>query len=575
MSQLLDTLPGTQPLVPPSASAPEETREPGAPRSFEPTPLAWRLWIGTTVAFLVFMIYTVGRGIGNSPRFQAIYGAMAIIGTVALFSRNLNAVNWRTIAWGILLQVFIGAFVTFELYLPSETGVPQGYQPGHELFKGVSEMFRAFAVHSARGAEFIFNDLANKELPIYKNQSVPFFIAVIPTLIVVAAFFTLMFYFGIVQFIVKHIARGMSYMMGTSGAETLSAVSNVFMGQTEAPLIVKPYIAGMTRSELLSLMVGGMATVSGAIMVVYVTQFNRDAVDLLFTSLMAAPCGLYLSKLMLPETETPETLGVVKSMPDKEHRNALDAIAGGASDGLYQGLNICGMLIAFLALTYIADGLLKMIPYNVDGLRGWLGDGYEISRLELMKRYVITLFVYFCACMMLRYPVRWILRKLGQEKAWETWKKAPLKLWVVFALLGYLLFLGLTDLIMRRPVGELSLQVIFSKLFHPLALMMGTSWEDAGKVAHLLGTKLVFTEFLAFQELNRMAADLQPRSEILSNFALTGFANFASVGIQIAGISAMAPSRRPDLAKLGIMALFIGFLTTVLNAAIIGIFKSV
>ncbi len=543
--------------------SPRPTPDYQDPPIYEPTPLVWRFFIFAAVVFLVCLTYSLGASIG--PRSQALYGAVAIFGAVAMFSTNLNAVNWRTIFWGIVLQVVVAAFVTFPLYLPDWTGVPYGYQPGHALFSTVGTMFHGFADYAGQAGEFVFGSLATRQNPI-------FVITVVPTIVFVSSFFALVHYLGILPFLVRHISRFMSYCMGTSGAETLSSVANVFMGQAEAPLIVKPYIARMTQSELLALMVGGMATISGALMVAYVTQFKANAVDLLTTSLMAAPASLYLAKLMYPETENPETLGVIKTVPDKVHRNALDALTAGASDGMALAINVIAMLIAFIAVIAMVDALLKMIPFRADGLREWLGDAPH--NWDLAKRYCITFFVYFLAVLSIRYPFRWGMRRLGQDHYLEAWKRAPWQIWIVPIVLGYLLFMGLTDLAMRQADGEISLQVIFSKLFHPLAMMMGVSREDAAEAANLLGLKLVGNEFLAFQEMAKNTT-LSDRSRLLMNFALTGFANFASVGITIGGISAMAPQRRPELARLGIRALYVGFLTTILNAAIVGIFRAV
>jgi CNT family concentrative nucleoside transporter len=270
----------------------------------------------------------------------------------------------------------------------------------------------------------------------------------------------------------------MVYLMRTSGAETLSAAANVFMGQTEAPIIVKPYVHGMTQSELLAMMVGGMATVSGGVMAVYIA-LGADPVASLTTSVMAAPCGLYLSKLMLPELEEPATRGEVKVAVERTHVNVIDAAAAGASDGLMLALNVAGMLIAFLA------------------------------------------------------------------------------------------FIALFDYILGSMNPALSLSRVFSWGFAPVAFLMGVPPADVPEVADLLGTKLVANEFVAFVKLtSEYKGVISERGQVLSTFALTGFANFASIGIQLGGIGGLAPSRRPDLARLGMRALLVGFLATIINASI-------
>jgi concentrative nucleoside transporter, CNT family len=254
------------------------------------------------------------------------------------------------------------------------------------------------------------------------------------------------------------------------------------MGQTEAPIIVKPYVPEMTRSELLSLMVGGMATISGGVMAVYI-GLGADPIAILTTSVMAAPCGLYLSKLLLPETETPRTAGAIALRVERQHVNVIDAASAGASDGMMLALNVAAMLIAFLALIATADALL-----------GW---------------------------------------------AWA----------------------GLT------------LAGVFSVVFAPVAFLMGVPAADVPVMADLLGTKLVANEFVAFVKLTGpYQGVIDPRTHILATYALTGFANLGSIGIQLGGIGAMAPTRRGDLARLGSRALLAGFLATLINACVASMF---
>jgi CNT family concentrative nucleoside transporter len=267
-------------------------------------------------------------------------------------------------------------------------------------------------------------------------------------------------------------------LMRTSGAETLSATANVFMGQTEAPIIVKPFVPRMTQSELLAMMVGGMATISGGVMAVYIA-LGADPVAILTTSVMAAPCGLYLSKMLLPEREQPETLGNAQVNVEKLHVNAIDAAASGASDGLTLALNVAGMLIVFLAFIAMFDFILGAI----------------------------------------------------------------------------------------RP--GLTLSGIFAVIFAPVAFLMGVPAADIAPMADLLGTKLVANEFVAFVKLTgEYRTVLSERSYILATYALTGFANIASIGIQLGGIGGMAPNRRGDLARLGTRALLAGFVATLVNACV-------
>ncbi len=376
------------------------------------------------------------------------------------------------------------------------------------------------------------------------------------------------------------MARVMMYLMGTSGAETLSTAANVFMGQTEAPLIIKPYISKMTQSELLALMVGGMATVAGSVMVAYIS-LGADRVGILATSVMAAPCSLYLAKLLLPETEQPETGGGVNDPPpetskyltrpvappqipnslEQRHANFIDAAAGGASDGLRLALNVAAMLIAFLALLAMANYMLSLLATNESlwtTLAADIQDGWILVDL-------FALVVNFAIVVWLMKHVMEYFRPGSLEKM-----SRPQKISGVI-LLG-LVFLLLADLFLRISPEKLQLEDIFGVLFSPLAFLIGTNPKDIPALAELLGIKLAANEFVAFLRLQELKATMDHRSHVLATYALTGFANFGSVGIQIGGIGALAPERRPDLARLGIPAMLIGFLVTSINAAVAGVF---
>lgn len=447
------------------ADTPGVTPVPGAPR----TDGMLRAAAAALALVLVAGVYVFQNYLSLNVR--AGVGIVAFIAVVAAFSSNLRAVNWRTIGFGIAIQ-----FGLALLILKLEFG---GWRPGFEFFSAVGNGVKRFLEFTNAGSTFVFGGLADPSVmgALFPGGFVFAFVA-LPTVIFVSSFFTVLYYFGVLQFIVKIFAKAMMYLMRTSGAETLSAAANVFMGQTEAPIIVKPYVPRMTRSELLAMMVGGMATISGGVMAVYIA-LGADPVAILTTSVMAAPCGLYLSKLLLPETEEPETLGDVKTVVEKQHVNVVDAAAAGASDGLMLALNIAAMLIAFLAFIAMFDFIL-----------GWIRPG-------------------------------------------------------------------------------LSLPVIFSWVLSPIALMMGVPNQDLGAMGDLLGTKLVANEFVAYVKLtSEYRGVISDRSYILATYALTGFANFASIGIQLGGIGAMAPSRRGDLARLGMKALLAGFLATMINACI-------
>jgi CNT family concentrative nucleoside transporter len=356
-----------------------------------------------------------------------------------------------------------------------------GVRPGFVFFSRIAEVVKQFLEFTNAGSQFVFGPLANPavvEKGFGPGNGFIFAFTALPTIIFVSAFFTVLYYFGVLQFVVRLFARAMQFAMRTSGAETLSAAANVFMGQTEAPIIVKPYVPGMTRSELLAMMVGGMATISGGVMAVYIS-LGADPVAILTTSVMAAPCGLYLSKILYPEMEEPSTRGDVKVAVEKTHANVIDAASAGASDGTMLAINVAAMLIAFLAFLALFDYLLALI----------------------------------------------------------------------------------------NP--QLSLARIFAAVFAPVAVLMGVPAQDVPAMGDLLGTKLVANEFVAYVKLTtEYKGVLSERSYVLATYALTGFANFASIGIQLGGIGAMAPSRRGDLARLGSLALLGGFVATLINASI-------
>lgn len=339
--------PDTTELPIPNAASPPVIPPSAAPQ-FPPTPRSWRIAISVGVVALGLAAYAL-RGV-SGVRGQGVCGIACFIGVVAACSANLRAVRWRTIVCGFIIQVLL-ALVVLKSKL------------GYDAFTAVGSAIKRFLEFTGVGAKFVFGNLADPAAMngvFGEGKGFVFAFTALPAIIFISSFFTVLYYFGILQFIVRLMARAMMYLMNTSGAETLSAVANVFMGQTEAPLIVKPYVPRMTRSELLALMVGGMATISGGMMAVYI-GLGADEVAILATSVMAAPCGLYLSKLMLPETELPETHGRAKIPTERSHVNAIDAAAAGASDGLHMALNVGAMIIAFLAFIALIDALLGAI----------------------------------------------------------------------------------------------------------------------------------------------------------------------------------------------------------------------
>ncbi|MDP1796254.1 MAG: nucleoside transporter C-terminal domain-containing protein [Planctomycetaceae bacterium] len=495
-----------------------ELAEASPPPVLAETPRSWRIVIAIFIGFVTIVAYATQTVIG--PRGQACAGVICFIGIVAMCSQNLRAINWRTVGWGMFLQVAL-AFFILKFQLP---GRPEGmslgtwlshavtltatdapaWRPGYAIFETLGAIISRFLDFSSEGAKFVFGPLANPGVMtgVFPQGGFVFAFVALPTIIFVSSFFTVLYYLGVLQAIVRVTAKGMIYAMQTSGAETLSAVANVFMGQTEAPLIVKPYVAGMTKSELLAMMVGGMATIAGGVMAVYI-QMGADPVAILATSVMAAPCGLYLAKIMLPETEIPDTIGGKTVHVAAPHRNVIDAAADGASEGMKLAINVAAMLIAFLAFIALFDALAA-----------------------------------------------------GTKPA-LLWCGVP------------------TDWLMFWP-DNLNLAMVFSWAFAPLAFLMGAEATDLLPLADLLGTKLVTNEFVAYVKLTSLESNggyrdiLTPRGYVLATYALTGFANLSSIGIQLGGIGAMAPERRSDLASLGARALLVGFLATMINASIAG-----
>ena len=407
-------------------------------------------------------------------RLRAGLGIICFIGLVITCSSNIRAINWRTVGWGIALQLSFAILI-----LRFEVG---DVRPGYALFSGLAAVVTQFLAFTDVGSAFVFGVLARQEEmgTVFPDGFVLAF-AALPIIIFVSSVFTVLYYFGLLQMLVRAMARVMMPLMGTSGAETLSAAANVFMGQTEAPLIVKPFIPAMTRSELLTLMTGGLATIAGSVLGVYLS-LGADPVAMLTTSVMAAPCALYLSKILMPESQHPATAGDAEIVVRTEHVNVIDAAAGGAADGMRLAINVAAMLIAFLAFVAMVDFTL-----------GLLSPGLTLAR-------------------------------------------------------------------------------IFGVIFSPVAVLLGVASADVPAVADLLGTKLVTNEFVAYVKLNtEYEAMISDRSHTLVTFALTGFANFGSVGVLLGGIGGIAPERRSDLARLSSRALFAGFLATLINAAIAGV----
>ena len=435
------------------------------------TDRAWRgrVGAGLVAAVLAGIAFLFQDAVPE--RVRAIMGVVCFITLLVACSSNVGAINWRTVGWGLALQIALAVLILkFAV---------AGVRPGYAVFSALAAVVTQFLEFTSAGAGFVFGVLADQEAMgnVFPNGLVLAFGA-LPVIIFVSSVFTVLYYVGVLQMAVKLMARVMMPLMGTSGAETLSAAANVFMGQTEAPIIVKPYIPRMTQSELLTLMTGGLATIAGSVFAVYVS-LGGDPVAMLTTSVMAAPCGLYLSKILLPETDRPATVGRVSVDVGHEYVNVIDAAAGGAADGMRLAINVAAMLIAFLAF-------VAMINY----LLGLVSPGLSLAR-------------------------------------------------------------------------------IFAVGFAPVAALIGIPSDDVPAVADLLGTKLVTNEFVAYVKLdNEYAGVISDRAHTVATYALTGFANFGSIGVLLGGIGGMAPERRTDLARLSSRALLAGFCATLINASI-------
>ena len=402
-------------------------------------------------------------------RYTGLIGLAVILGAAWLFSSRRSAIRWQLLAWGLGLQ-FGFAF----LVLKTDFG---------KLFQVASIAVNALLEYAESGSQFLFGPLGVKSGPL----GVIFAFQVLPIVIFIAAMFAVLYYLGIMQIVIRAMAIVMRRVMGASGAEATCVAASIFMGQTEAPLTIRPFLAGLTRSELFTIMTSGMAHVSGAVMAAYVKMAGVDIKHLLTAVIMTAPATIMLAKMLIPETETPATAGAVKIEVERPGVNIIDAAARGAGEGLQLALNIGAMLIAFLALIAMTNGILGWV-HTLPGL-GWL---------------------------------------------------------------------------------PASLEKLFSFVFAPLAWVMGVSWKDASIIGNLLGTRLVLNEFVAFLQLGPVREQLDPRSFVIATYALCGFANFSSIAIQIGGIGALAPTRKSDLARLGLRAVAAGSMANFMSACIAG-----
>ncbi len=394
-----------------------------------------------------------------------------MLGLAYAFSTNRRAIRLKTVAWGLGLQVVFAIFV-LKIDL------------GRTLFQKAGDAVSRLLGYAFAGSQFVFGDLGKQG----SHFGFYFAFQVLPTVIFICALFAVLYYLGVMQLVIKAAAWLMIRLMGVSGAESLNVAASIFMGQTEAPQTIRPFLSDLTYSELMTVMTSGMAHVSGSIMAAYIA-FGIEPKHLLSAVIMTAPGTLVMAKMLVPETEVPRTAGrVVMSEEEVEvekNENLLGAIARGTTDGLHMALNIAAMLISFLALIALFDGIMGGIHAHI----AW-------------------------------FPS--------------------------------------------------SLEAILGALFAPIAWVIGVPWHDCRLIGNLLGVRMVLNELVAFSMLGPQKAILDPRSFTIATFALCGFANFSSIGIQMGGIGALAPNKRGDLAKLGIRAMLAGTMANLMSASIAG-----
>lgn len=441
---------------------------------------------------------------------RGVFGILLLVGIAFLFSNNKKRINWRLVITGLSVQFLFALLIIKGEYF-SKFFSPLGWPKA--FFAWISSFFVVVLNFTTKGAQFVFGNLALS--PGTENSMGMFFaFQVLPTIIFFASLMAILYHLGIMQKIVQVMAWVVNKILGTSGAESLSATANIFVGQTEAPLMIKPYIKNMTNSEILTIMVGGMATVAGGVMAAYIQILSTTfaevmglsladaqlmfATHLLGASVMAAPAGLIMSKIIYPETNIPETQGDVKVQIEKTSSNVIEAAATGASEGLQLALNVAAMLLAFIALIALSNYILEMVGGAT----------------------------------------------------------------------------GLNPILIAEYGKPLNLQFILGFVLQFLAYGIGVPWENAMQFGSLFGTKIVLNEFVAYFNMSSLIASKELVNEktiLMATYALCGFANFSSIAIQIGGLSPLAPNRKSDFAKLGMKALLGGALATLLTATLAGI----
>ncbi|MBL4846425.1 MAG: hypothetical protein JKY65_12930 [Planctomycetes bacterium] len=560
-----------------------------------------------------------GNGsLGTTPldRLRSLFGMAVLIMICVAMSNNPRKISWKLVAWGLGLQIMLGLIVLSPF--------------GNSAFDFANTLFTELMNCSTEGSKFLFGKLAQVNNvpvgpggafgPVGANGQVAeigayFAFSVLPTIIFFSALMAVLYHLGVMQFVVRHVAWVMQRTMGTSGSETLSASGNIFVGQTEAPLLVRPYIEGMTKSELMAVMTGGFATVAGGVMAAYVGflqgAFTGIAGHLLSASVMSAPAALVCAKIMIPEPdpEKSETYGELKVELEKVDSNVIDAAARGAGDGLKLALNVGAMLLAFLALVYMFNQMVGFAAGQVAD--GYYGNDWEERVSDVRKdlkeakglkdmvartkaEAVVSKDLSALALEALGNPEGLVVTvDLASEATASQITTGSLTLNPAdleaktpaikgIALAGvkpsaspyrYMI----EDLTLEAVWRTLSIEKMLGWLLAPLAFLMGVPMVDCVKIGQLIGIKTVVNEFVSYIQLSNMMAngELQhPRSVIIAVYSLCGFANFGSIAIQIGGIGGIAPSRRHDLAKLGLRAMIAGTIACLLTATVAGMLIS-
>ena len=428
----------------------------------------------------------IGLGTAGMTRIQPAAGLAVILALAYSFSSARRSIDYRTVGWGLALQ-FLFALIVLKTNI------------GRLIFQTLGFYITKLLNFTYVGSAFVFGPLGDPKVwpramvnvfgPEGVQYGTIFAFQVLPTIIFIAALFAMLYYFGVMQIVVRIFAVMMRRFMRASGAESLDVAASIFMGQTEAPLTIRPFLPQMTESELMTVMTAGMAHISGGVMAAYIL-FGVEAQHLLTAVIMTAPGTLMMAKMFVPETRQPETMGTVKLNVERTDVNVIDAIGRGTGEGLHLALNVGAMLISFLALIALVNAILGLAGNGMQQSFGW-GAG-------------------------------------------------------------------------------LSMQRIFGWVFSPIAWSLGVPWRDASTIGNLLGTRMVLNEFVAYAQLGTLKASLDPKSFTIATYALCGFANFSSIGIQIGGIGALVPERRHDLARLGLRAMLAGTFANFLTATIAG-----